>query len=263
MIGIFDSGFGGLGILRAIAGALPKYDYLYLGDSGHAPYGSRTQAEIYELTKKGVEYLFSQGAKLVIVACNTASSEALRMLQADYAGTDKKVLGVLVPFAEAAAATHNKHVGVMATEATVRSDAYAREVGKLDPDIAISQVACPELVPLIETGKTDTPELRALVRGYVQPLRAAGIDTLVLGCTHYGLIEPLIREAAGEGMRIILERDVMPAGLSAYLMRHSEIESTLGQGGTRQFFTTGDITHFNEHGSVFFGAKVQASHAAL
>ena len=166
MIGVFDSGFGGLHVLRGIAKELPEYGYVYAGDSARAPYGPKSVEEVYEFTKQGVEFLFAHGATFVILACNTASSEALRKIQQEYLreGSAKKVLGVLIPFAEAAAArTRNKRVGVLATEGTVRSGSFPREITKVDDDIEVFQQACPGLVPLVEAGKQDSKTAERLI----------------------------------------------------------------------------------------------------
>jgi len=263
MIGFFDSGFGGLHVLRGVVKRLPQYDYLYLGDSARAPYGPRSSEEVYAFTKQGVEFLFAHGAGLVVLACNTASSEALRKLQSDYAADPKKkVLGVLIPFAEAAAAqTRIKRVGVIATEGTVRSGSFVREITKVDPAIQVFQSASPLLVPLVEAGRQDSEEADALIRGYVAPLLAEKIDTLVLGCTHYGILEEKIRAAVGPEMRIISERDVVPEKLAEYLKRHPDIEARLTRGGARQFYSTGPAARFEELGSVFFGEALRAEPA--
>src|SRR3990167_4735526 len=208
MIGLFDSGFGGLHVLRGITARLPKYDYIYLGDSARAPYGPRSSEEVYTYTKQGVEFLFDRGAEFVVLACNTASSEALRKIQQEYLreASSKKVLGVLIPFAEAAAArTRSRRVGVMATEGTVRSGSFPREITKVDGAIQVFQQACPLLVPLVEAGEHDSARMDELIREYAAPLLEKDIDTLVLGCTHYGILEEKIRAAVGSGMQIISE----------------------------------------------------------
>ena len=188
MIGLFDSGFGGLYILRGIVKELPQYSYIYLGDSARAPYGPRSNEEVYAFTKQGVEFLFENGANLVVLACNTASSEALRKIQHEYHRDDtQKVLGVLIPFAEAAVRqTVNKRIGILATEGTVQSGAFEREIKKIDPQITVFQQACPLLVPLVEAGEQDSENADVLIRKYLKPILAEDIDTLVLGCTHYG-----------------------------------------------------------------------------
>lgn len=265
MIGMFDSGFGGLHVLKSVTTHLPQYGYIYLGDSARAPYGPRTSDEVYAFTKQGVEFLFSRGAQLVVLACNTASSEALRKIQMEYQaqGSDKKVLGVLIPFAEAAAATtKNGRVGVMATLGTVRSGAFVSEITKLGV-IEVFQRDCPQLVPLIEAGKQDSAELVQYIEEYTAPLLADGIDTLVLGCTHYGIVRDKIQKVVGEHIRIVAERDVMPEALAHYLERHPEIEKRIARDTPSQFYTTGDVAHFSKLGSVFFGTDIHAQKVSL
>ena len=265
MIGVFDSGFGGLHVLKSVTTRLPHYGYIYLGDSARAPYGPRTSDEIYTFTKQGVEFLFVRGAKIVVLACNTASSEALRKIQMEYlaAGSDKKVLGVLIPFAEAAAAhTKNKRVGVLATEGTVRSGAFVREITKLGA-IEVFQQAAPELVPLIEAGEQGSGKIETLVAEYVAPLLTHDIDTLVLGCTHYGIIEKKIQQVAGKNVHVVSEDEVMPESLENYLQRHPEIENTIVKNKPAEFYTTGDVGKFETLGSIFFGNPIHAEKAEL
>lgn len=263
MIGVFDSGFGGVHVLRGITEALPEYSYLYLGDSARAPYGSRTQDEVYRFTKQGVDFLFAQGATLVVLACNTASSEALRRIQIEY-GEAKKVLGVLIPFAEEAVSrSKGKRIGVLATEGTVRSGAYTRELKKLDPVANVFEQACPALVPLVEAGKQHSSETREAIRACVEPLNEREVDTLVLGCTHYGILLDHIREAVGPSVDIISECDVMPSRLRAYLTRHPEVERAIARGGGVHFYTTGDVPTFEHLGSIFYGNDISAKRAEL
>ena len=265
MIGVFDSGFGGLHVLKSVTTHLPQYGYIYLGDSARAPYGPRTQSEVYEFTRQGVEFLFSHGAQLVMLACNTASSEALRKIQMEYQalGSEKKVLGVLIPFAEVAAAhTKNHRVGVLATEGTVRSGAFVQEITKLGP-IEVFQQAAPELVPLIEAGKQDSEELVQYIEEYAAPLLAQNIDTLVLGCTHYGIVQEKIQNVVGRSVHVVSEREVIPEKLANYLERHPEIEKKVERNIPSQFYTTGDIESFESLGSIFFGNPIRAKKAHL
>lgn len=273
MIGLFDSGFGGLHVLRGITKQIPQYAYIYLGDSARAPYGPRSQEEVYAFTREGIEFLFAHGASLVVLACNTASSEALRRIQMEYAAEKsaqggpalgRKVLGVLIPFAEAAAArTKEKRVGVMATEGTVRSNAFVREITKIDSSIEVFQQACPLLVPLVESGKQDSEETGARIVEYVQPLLAQHIDTLVLGCTHYGILKKKIQEVIGPDIELISEDDVVPQSLSNYLHRHPEIESRITRDVPTKFFSTGDLARFDALGSTFFGSAIHAERADI
>ena len=265
MIGVFDSGFGGLHVLRSVTTRLPQYGYIYLGDSARAPYGPRTPEEIYLFTKQGVEFLFSHGATFVVLACNTASSEALRKIQTEYLaeGSDKKVLGVLIPFAEAAAArTKNGRVGVLATVGTVRSGAFVREITKLG-DIQVFQQAAPELVPLIEAGEQNSDAMTAFIQAYLAPLLAQNIDTLVLGCTHYGIVQEKIKRAAGPAVSVVAEKEVMPESLANYLERHPDIESNIEKNTPPLFYTTGNVERFETLGGIFFGSAIRAEKAEL
>jgi len=265
MIGVFDSGFGGLHVLRSVTTRLPQYGYIYLGDSARAPYGPRSSDEVYAFTREGVEFLFAHGARIVVLACNTASSEALRKIQMEYLaeGSNKKVLGVLIPFAEAAAArTKNKRVGVLATAGTVHSGAFVREITKLGT-IDVFQQAAPQLVPLIEAGKQDSDEVETLIAQYVAPLLSNHIDTLVLGCTHYGIVQEKIQKVAGADVSVVSERDVVPESLKNYFARHPDIEKTIGKNTHTLFYTTGDVAHFEKLGSVFFGNPIHAEKADL
>lgn len=272
MIGVFDSGFGGLHVLKSVTTRLPEYGYIYLGDSARAPYGPRSPEEIYQYTKEGVDFLFARGATLVILACNTASSEALRKIQMEEnekksaqggPASGRKVLGVLIPFAEKAVeVTKNKRVGVMATEGTVLSNSYRREITKLG-DIEVFQQACPELVPYIEAGEHDSDRVSFLIYSYLQPLMNEHIDTLVLGCTHYGLIEEKIKAELDGSVRVICEGDVVPPALGGYLSRHPEIEQKIARTGVQEFFTTGDVNHFETLGNIFYGSPIRAQKAQL
>lgn len=257
-IGIFDSGFGGLRVARTIIEKLPAYDYLYLGDTARAPYGDRTRDEIDAFTREAVSWLTGRGASLVILACNTASSEALRTVQREQVSRSGRAntLGVLIPAAEAAVrATRGRRVGVLATTGTVRSGAYPREIAKLDPNISVYQSAAPELVPLIEAGRHDDPEISSLLQRYLDPLVRERVDTLILGCTHYGILGHRIRELLGD-MTVISGEDVVADSLAGYLGRHGDIEAGITRGSTRSFYTTGDTDTFARLGSEFFGEAI-------
>lgn len=266
-IGIFDSGFGGLDVARSIVKKLPQYDYVYLGDAARAPYGHRSQEVIYAFTKQAVRFLFRHGCEMVIIACNTASSEALRKIQQEYAkkrGTKKKILGVLIPAAEEAIrSTTSGRVGVIATTATVASDAFVRELAKLDPNVQVFQKACPLLVPLVEAGKQDTRETYAALKKYLHPLLRKDIDTLILGCTHYGILEKSIRKIIGPDIKIISEAKVVPKKLEKYLKKHSELERTLGTRSSIRFYSTGQVDTFKLLGSDLFGKAIRVAKATL
>ncbi len=266
-IGVFDSGFGGLSVLKALKERLPEYDYIYLGDTARAPYGPRTSSEVLAFSKEAVDFLFGKGAELIVFACNTASAEALREIQQGYLrekyGNEKRVLGVIVPIAEYVGEIGAKRIGVVATEGTVRSGTYVREIQKYAPEAEVFQNAAPMLVPLVEEGKHESEEALIRVTEYIQPLLKENIDTLVLGCTHYGHLEPLFKKAAGESVRVISGAPVVAEKLSEYFVRHSEIESTLAKGKKTEFYTTGDADAFETLGKLFFGAPISGTQAQL
>lgn len=242
-IGVFDSGLGGLLIARSIIRELPEYDCLYLGDTARVPYGTRSKETIYQFTHEAVDYLFRQDCELIIIACNTASADALRRIQQEYLPAhypDRRVLGVLIPAAEAAVAVGGDGpFGVLATQATVQSGAFIREIRKLRPDAEIVQQPAPLLVPLIEMG--GIKHARPIIDEYLEPLRAAGVSTLILGCTHY----PVLREAIADaipGVTIVDQNDIVPGKLRDYLHRHPEIDAPIARRGRRVFQVT-DFTH--------------------
>lgn len=261
-IGVFDSGFGGLHVLKGIVRALPEYDYVYLGDTARAPYGDRPQETVYKYTKQAVDFLFDQGCGLVLIACNTASSEALRRVQDQY-GAKKKVLGVLIPAAEEAVEKTAGRVGVIATSGTVASEKFPRELKKLDPLVRVYQQACPLLVPLIEAGEQNSPETKAILKRYLSPLLRRKIDTLILGCTHYGILESKIRDIVGEEVAIVSEAKVVPKKLRGYLNKHAEIEGVLTKRGSIRFYSTDKTDTFRVLGSQLFGKALKVERAVL
>lgn len=266
-IGIFDSGFGGLDIFRGIAAELPEYSYSYLADSARAPYGPRSSEEVYEYTRQAVDFLFARGAVLIILACNTASSEALRKLQQQYLPEHhpgKNVLGVLIPAAEqAVSVSASGRIGVIATEGTVRSETFPAELQKLRPDVQVFQNPAPKLVPLVEAGLQDSEEAEQALREYLEPLLQAGIDALILGCTHYGILEPLIQKIVGPELAIVSEARVVPAKLRTYLLRHPEIEAQLARDKTRHFSTTDATGRFERIGSQLLGQLLNSEVVVL
>jgi glutamate racemase len=265
-VGVFDSGFGGLDILRGIVTRLPHFDYVYLGDTARAPYGSRSSKIVYEFTRQAVEFLFEQDCRLVILACNTASSEALHKLQAEWLPRffpDRRVLGVLIPAAEAAVITSKtKKVAVIATEGTVNSGSFVQELQKLDPDISVFQQACPLLVPLVEAGEQNSPATAMFLKQYLSPVLQFHPDTLILGCTHYGLLKKQIRKLTGP-IKLVSEAEIVPEKLATYLVRHPEIETNLGKHHRCQFFTTDLTPRFQTLGSHFFGTPIKVSKTVL
>lgn len=266
-IGVFDSGFGGIDILRGIVRELPQYDYLYLGDTARVPYGARSPEVVYEFSQQAVDFLFSHGCELIIFACNTASSDALRRIQQEHVPKkhpNKKVLGVLIPAAEVAVEkTKSGRIGVIATEGTVRSGAFPRELSKLNSRATIFQRACPLLVPIVEEGEHNTPATKLILRTYLTPLKKKNIDTLILGCTHYGILEHQIRKVIGKNIAVVSEARIVPKKLHNYLARHQEIEHKLTKGRSVQFFSTDLTERFTRLGSRFFGKKINVRKATL
>jgi len=243
-IGIFDSGLGGLLVTQSITELLPQYDYIYLGDTKRVPYGNRPQQTIYEFTRQAVDWLCRQDCKLIVLACNTASAEALRRIQQEYLPDhypDCRVLGVIIPTAEA---VQTNNVGVLATRATVASDAYGRELRKLNPKVNLQQVAAPLLVPLIENdGRQFAPPI---ISHYLEALR--GVDSLILGCTHYSAYKDLIRFYL-PGAEVICQDEIIPTKLADYLHRHPELEQQLSQTGKRRYC----LTDFTAWAAEFLG----------
>lgn len=266
-IGVFDSGFGGLDIMRGLVKVLPDYDYVYLGDTARVPYGTRSKDIIYSFTKEAVDFLFSKNCELIIFACNTASSDALRLIQKKHLSEryeNKKVLGVLIPAAEEACRiSKNNKVGVMATASTVASKSFERELKKINPKIKIYQQACPLLVPLVEAGEQNSEITKIILKKYLKPLIAKKIDTLILGCTHYGILEPKIKKLIGRDVKIISEAKIIGQKLENYLARHPEIETKLGKNKKRSFYSTDLTDNFQKLGSRFFGAEITVKKAAL
>ena len=266
-IGIFDSGFGGLSVLRGIIKELPEYNYIYLGDSARVPYGNRPEVAIYKFTKQAVKFLIEKKCDLIILACNTVSSEALRRIQQKFIPRnypDKKVLGVLIPAAEIAARkTKNKKIGIIATSQTVKSRAFIRELQKIDQEIQIFQKACPRLVPIVEKGEQDFKSTDAVLKRYLKPLTRKKIDTLILGCTHYGILEKQIKNIAGENVKIISQSKILGGKLRNYLRSHLEIEKKLARNKKISFYTTDPTNKFQVLGSKLFGEKIKAEKTAL
>jgi len=257
-IGIFDSGLGGLIICHSLITELPEYDYVYLGDTARVPYGNRSQEAIYTFTQNAIEYLFQQGCGLIIAACNTASAEALRKIQQSYLSAhypDKKVLGVLIPTAEEAGLQSlNKKIGVLATQSTVHSGAFIRELQKVTPGVEVFQSAAPLLVPLVEGNGMQWAE--PIIKEYVRPLVEAGVDTIILGCTHYAFLKDMIRHEVGAEINIISQDEIVPASLKNYLQRHPEIDENLSKNGQRDFLITDLTENIEQLAAELFGEKI-------
>jgi len=245
MIAIFDSGFGGLTVLKPILKKIPQYDYVYLGDNARAPYGNHSRETIIKFSEEAVNFLFNKGAKLIIFACNTASSNALRYLQQKYLNgkeeQDRKILGVLIPIAEKAGkVSKNFRVGLVGTRATVNSKAYESEIMKINPNIKVYSKACPLLVPIIEEGWQSKPEATSILKKYLRDIKSRNIDTLILGCTHYPIMTKTFKKLMGKKVNILDTGDIVAESLMEYLERHPEIEKKLGKNGTRTFLTSDD-----------------------
>lgn len=256
-IGIFDSGFGGLTVLRGIRKELTDYDYIYLGDTARTPYGTRSQEVIYQFTEQAVDFLFKQGCEIIILACNTASSEALRKIQQEYLAKnypERRVLGVVIPTCEYAIESGYKNIGVMATSSTVASESYVKEIQKLDQSAEVLQQPCPLLVPIIESGEINNDVLLTIIRGYLKSLKPT--QAIILGCTHYEVIEDIIKGAAGD-IKIISQSSVVGKKLSEYLIRHSEIEQRLSKGCTVKYFSTDITDRFKDFGQEIIGEKIE------
>lgn len=268
-IGIFDSGYGGLTILEGIRRELPEYDYLYLGDNARAPYGTRSFDIVFDFTRQAVEELFRRGCQLVILACNTASAKALRSIQQQVLPTkypDRRVLGVIRPTVEKVGEiSHSGHLGLLATPGTVRSHSYMLEIAKLHPDMQLTETECPMWVPLIETGEALGPGADYFVKKYIDKTMAADpqIDTLLLGCTHYPILLPKIKEYAPEGVNVLAQGDIVGRSLADYLRRHPEMETKCTKGGSTTYLTTENADIFNRLASLFTGDHVASTRITL
>jgi glutamate racemase len=265
-IGIFDSGYGGLTVMKEIIKALPEYDYIYLGDNARAPYGSRSFESVHRYTWECVQWFFSMNCPLVILACNTASAKALRSIQQqDLPKTypNKKVLGVIRPTTEIIGSmSRSDKVGILATKGTVLSDSYAIEIQKFFPETEVYQEACPMWVPLIENNEHHTPGADYFIKKHLDNLfnKEKGIDTVLLACTHYPLIETQIRQNLPDGVRLVSQGPIVAASLVDYLARHPEIESQISRNGQREFYTTDSTEDFDNQAAVFFGDRVKSKH---
>lgn len=268
-IGVFDSGYGGLTILKEIVKTLPGYDYIYLGDNARAPYGSRSYDSVYRYTLESVEWLFEQGCPLVILACNTASAKALRTIQQKdlvKLSIPKKVLGIIRPTTEVIGNfTRSGDVGILATNGTVQSGSYVIEIEKFFPELRVYQEACPMWVPLVENNEHLQPGADYFVKKHLQQLLAQSpaIDTILLACTHYPLLINKIRQFIPENIKVIAQGDIIARSLKDYLARHPEVETVCSREGTQCFYTTDSVVDFDNHASLFFGKGVQSLHLDL
>lgn len=268
-IGVFDSGYGGLTILNGIRQLLPQYDYLYLGDNARAPYGPRSYEVVYEFTRQAVKKLFDMGCQLVILGCNTASAKALRSIQQnDLAQWDssRRVLGVIRPTAEIIGKlTNNGHVGLLATEGTVKSNSYTLEIAKLWPNLTVTGQACPFWVALVEYNEADSPGADYFVKKRVDQLMQHDpeIDTIILGCTHFPLLMPKILKYIKPGVRLIPQGEYVASSLQDYLQRHTDMEQRITRGGTARYFTSESPDKFKANASIFLRESIEAEHIEL
>ena len=268
-IGIFDSGYGGLTILHGLRQLLPQYDYMYLGDNARAPYGSRSFEVVYKFTRQAVLKLFSMGCHLVILGCNTASAKALRSIQQrDIPELDptRRVLGIIRPTAEVIGnITKSNHVGLLATEGTIKSKSYDLEIAKLWPDIKVSGVACPLWAAIVEANEADSPGADYFVKKRIEQLmrKDADIDTIILGCTHYPLLMNSIVKNLPDGVRVVPQGMYVAESLKNYLKRHQDVDKMITQGGTCQYLTTESEEKFKESAQIFLHEKVEVKHVDL
>lgn len=268
-IGIFDSGYGGLTILADIQKRLPQYDYLYLGDNARAPYGTRSFEVVYEFTLEAVKELFNRGCELVILACNTASAKALRTIQQNdlhKIAPSKRVLGVIRPSTEIVGElTNTKHIGILATEGTVKSNSYPIEIAKFSPEIHVAQHACPMWVPLVENGRHASKGGEFFIQEDIKQLLSTDnqIDVIILGCTHYPILKSYIESIVPSSIKVIAQGPIIAEKLEDYLNRHPEIERLCSKNGTARFLTTENKDDFDRNASHFLGTVVQSEHIKL
>lgn len=268
-IGIFDSGYGGLTILHGIRQLLPQYDFLYLGDNARAPYGPRSFDVVYDFTRQAVMHLFEKGCQLVILGCNTASAKALRTIQQNDLPAlypDRRVLGIIRPTAEVIGSlTQSRHVGILATEGTIKSESYNLEIQKLHPDIKVSGVACPFWVPLVEYDEADSPAADYFVEKQISQLmrKDPEIDTMILGCTHYPLLMSKILKYIPRGVRIVPQGEYVAESLKQYFVNHPEMELRCSKGGNVRYLTTENPDKFRESAQLFLHEEVDVTKIVL
>ena len=272
-IGIFDSGYGGLTVMKEILQQLPQYDYLYLGDNARAPYGNRSFETVYRYTLQCVDWFFRQGCPLVILAYNTASAKALRSIQQNdlpkmssgHNGSNR-VLGVIRPTREIIGQfSKTKNIGILATAGTVASESYPIEIHKFFPDLKVYQEACPMWVPIVENNEYDKPGADYFVQKHIDRImeKSKEIDTLLLACTHYPLLKEKIAKAAPKGMSIVSQGEIVAKSLAEYLSRHPGMEARISHGNSRIFYTTDSTEDFDNHASIFFGGEVRSKRVVL
>ena len=269
-IGVFDSGYGGLTVLKEIINTIPQYDYIYLGDNARAPYGNRSFDTVYHYTLECVQWFFDQGCPLVILACNTASAKALRTIQQNdlpRIAPDKRVLGVLRPTTEIIGTfTRTRQIGIVGTSGTVTSLSYPIEIAKFFPEIKVFQEACPMWVPLVENNEYDSQGADYFIQKHLKQLfdQSKDIDTLLLACTHYPLLKDKIQQfLPNKGVRLLSQGEIVAKSLKEYLQRHPEIDNKCSKKGHRSFYTTDSADDFDNHARIFFGQMVHSMHLDL
>lgn len=268
-IGVFDSGYGGLTVLKEFIAQLPQYDYLYLGDNGRAPYGTRSFETVYKYTLECVEWLLQQNCPLIILACNTASAKALRTIQQNdlqRLNGNARVLGVIRPTTEIIGQyTGTKNIGILATNGTVLSNSYAIEIQKFYPEVTITQEACPMWAPLVENNEHLDEGADYFVEKHIKRImnNNPDIDTLLLACTHYPLLQEKIKKFLPESVQVIAQGEIVARSLQDYLHRHPEIENRITKNGERLFYTTDSAEDFNTNATIFFGSAVKSKHLEL
>jgi glutamate racemase len=268
-IGVFDSGYGGLTVLKSIVQKLPTYDFIYLGDNARTPYGNRSFETVYQYTRECVQWFFSRGCPLVILACNTSSAKALRSIQQQdlvESGTTNRVLGVIRPTTEIAGLlSKTGNVGILATTGTVNSGSYVLEIKKFFPEIKVFQQACPLWVPLIENNEHLGPGADYFIKKYADELmtQCPGIDTVLLACTHYPLLMDKLRLYFPDPIKIIAQGDIVAESLAKYLQNHPEIDSRCSKQAQLAFYTTDECADFDRHGGYFFGGRVKSERVFL
>ena len=268
-IGIFDSGYGGLTVMKEIVNELPQYDYIYLGDNARAPYGNRSFETVYEYTIQSVNALFNKGCKLVILACNTASAKALRNIQQrDLPKMDARlrVLGVIRPTSELIGSfSKSKNVGILATSGTVSSNSYPIEIEKFYPEINVFQEACPIWVPLIENNEFNNIGADYFIKKHIDNLleKSNNIDTILLGCTHYPLLQDKIKQLIPQNIELLSQGKIVSKSLKDYLFRHSELESLCSKNGKSAFYTTDSTEIFDQQAEIFYGKRLKSEYLHL
>ena len=268
-IGVFDSGYGGLTVLKEIEKQLPDYDYLYLGDNARAPYGTRSFETVYEYTLQCVKKLFDMGCPLVILACNTASAKALRNIQQKdlpLIAPEKRVLGVIRPTTEVVGKySKTGHIGVLGTTGTITSNSYPIEIAKFYPNMVVHQEACPMWVPIVENNEIESDASDIFIRKNLENLlsKDKNIDTIILGCTHYPLLMTKIKQHLPDNIKLVSQGEIVAESLVEYLKRHDELEQKCTKGGSIEFFTTDSSENFDSAASMFYGKPVKSSHLEL